>query len=580
MPAPISVWFLVALAPVSPAVRGADPSPDAVKRVLKAQARRIEVIERIAPAVVCVFDSDRVGGGSGVLIDDEGYGLTNFHVVMPMMRTRRGLGGLSDGHLYSLEVLGVDVTGDVAMFRLTKRTDDDSPMRDRFPFAPLGDSGEVRVGDSVIAMGNPFVLAEDFKPTVTTGIVTGIHRYQGEGENLVYTDCIQTDAAINPGNSGGPLFDDRGRVIGINGRISAEMHRYARGRYSVGLGYAISIDQIKRFMPTLRAGLLGKHGTLLATVMDEVDGVIFNDLYEDAPAWNTGIRLGYRLLRFGDVDIMSANQFLSLLGTYPEDWPVPITFESRSRTAHKVVRLEGVTPRMAYRYTVNEEANRRAAEVAVRAFRRAILPHRSRRAPPSPAAPPKSWSWQAERKHEADPLITFRVHDDADGGVRRIELDGDGQQVRVVEYRNVKSLLARFDQRNVTERVEALAHAAMYVLRRKLLGTEAVWEEDGFRHVGSDALLTIDENGHVVRERRLEAVSLPLTEHVSLKVGFELDTHLPARLVVRDEPSELEVEIELDDYLETDGMVWPRRMQVRSAKLSFEETISELRVEF
>ena len=127
----------------------------------------------------------------------------------------------------------------------------------QFPAVDLGDSDSLAVGDYTLAMGNPFLLAEDYTPTVSTGIVTGLHRYQGEGETLVYTDCIQTDAAINPGNSGGPLFDRQGRVIGINGRISAEMHKYARGRTNVGLGYAITINQIKRFMPSLRAGLLG-----------------------------------------------------------------------------------------------------------------------------------------------------------------------------------------------------------------------------------------------------------------------------------------------------------------------------------
>lgn len=534
MIAAAALWACLLLAPTA----NDPPSIDARKHVLEAEAKRIEVIRGIIPPTVCIFDTERVGGGSGVLIDREGYGLTNFHVVMQMMATRRGLGGLSDGRIYTLEVLGVDITGDVAMFRLTGRDD--------FPFAPLGDSDEVRIGHPVIAAGNPFVLAEDYTPTVTTGIVTGIHRYQGEGETLVYSDCIQTDAAINPGNSGGPLFDDEGRIIGINGRISAEMHRYARGRFNVGLGYAISINQIKRFMPSLRAGLLSKHGTLLATVMDDVDGVIFNDLYEDAPAWNAGIRLSDRLLRFGNVDIRSANQFLSILGTYPDDWPVPITFQSRNRKVSMVIRLEGVTPRMAHQYTMPAQANQNAAERAVRAFRRAV-------GRGDENLSPKAWNWDAKRTDDQNPPASFHVSDTVGRAPPDIpELDP----------------------------IDALVYAGMHALRWKLLAQDSVWEDNGFVHAGTDALVTIDEAGHVLRERLLESILFPLTEHVSLKVGFELDTHLPARLVVRDKPSQRQVEIELDDYRSAGDIVWPHKMTVRSPKRTYQETVSNLNVDF
>ena len=131
--------LLVVLVPVSthadrletgPTLPGA-ASP--LSLVLSAEARRIETIERIAPSVVCVFDSHRRGGGSGVLIDPHGYGLTNYHVAAGMLDKRKGWGGLADGVLYELEVLGIDVTGDVAMFRLIP------PKAEfAFPFASLG----------------------------------------------------------------------------------------------------------------------------------------------------------------------------------------------------------------------------------------------------------------------------------------------------------------------------------------------------------------------------------------------------------------------------------------------------------
>ena len=116
------------------------------------------------------------------------------------------------------------------------------------------------VGETVFAMGNPFLLATDFTPTVTFGIVSGTHRYQqGSGNRmLVYPDCIQVDAAVNPGNSGGPLFNEQGEVVGINGRISIG----DRGRVNVGVGFAIASNQIKNFIGDLVAGRHAEHGTL------------------------------------------------------------------------------------------------------------------------------------------------------------------------------------------------------------------------------------------------------------------------------------------------------------------------------
>ena len=131
--------------------------------------------------------------------------------------------------------------------------------RDDFPAAELADSDQVQVGDWCFAIGNPFLLATDFHPTVSYGVISGVHRYQyPAGTLLEYTDCLQADAAINPGNSGGPLFDAQGRLIGINGRGSFEK----RGRVNVGVGYAISINQIKNFLGHLKSGRIVDHATL------------------------------------------------------------------------------------------------------------------------------------------------------------------------------------------------------------------------------------------------------------------------------------------------------------------------------
>lgn len=340
-----------------PAVRAADSdSPsDPIETAERAEAARIALIERISPAVVAILDEGERGGGSGVIIDPAGYGLTNYHVVAGLMEGRRGLGGLADGKLYPLQVLGIDPGGDVAMFRLSGR--------DAFPYVALGDSDTVRVGDTVVALGNPFMLAEDFTPTVSLGIVSGVNRYQwgaGAGDALLYSDCIQVDAAINPGNSGGPLFNLAGEVIGINGRISVSL----RGRVNVGLGYAITANQIRAFLPGLRAGLLVEHGTLQAVVRDQPDGrVVFVELMENGPAWNCGIRPGDALLDFDGRPVRSANEFASILGTLPADWPVPLSFRGGDgQLRHYVVRTEKIPLPQAERYVPDAALNLDAVE--------------------------------------------------------------------------------------------------------------------------------------------------------------------------------------------------------------------------
>ncbi len=306
-------------------------SPHPEPSVSRTEQQRIDVIARVSPTVVCIVDENFGGGGSGVLISSEGHGLTNFHVLAPALQAGKVFGGLADGKLYPLEVLGIDPTGDVAMFKLTGR--------ERFDAATLGDSDQVAIGDSVLALGNPFMLAEDYTPTATFGIVSGTHRYQyGAVERaLVYTDCLQIDASINPGNSGGPLFDLHGRLIGINGRASFSR----RGRVNVGLAYAITINQIKRFLPGLKAGFLVEHGSLGATAIDVgYCRVVFEQVQSDSAAGRAGIRPGDRLLRFGGCEIQTANQFMNLLGTFPLGWPVEVVWEREGQTQQQRIQLD------------------------------------------------------------------------------------------------------------------------------------------------------------------------------------------------------------------------------------------------
>ncbi len=295
--------------------------------------RRIEVLQRAARSVVCIFeDAQATAGGSGVLIDPAGYGLTNVHVVQSLLATRRGLAGLSDGRLYPLRVIGIDPGGDIALFRLEGKSG--------FDFAPLGDSDLLYVGQPVAAMGNPFMLAEDFTPTITLGVISGLHRYQsGQGNLLEYADCIQVSTSINPGNSGGPLFDLEGRVVGINGRASFTEERQ---RVNVGLGYAVTINQIRRFLPGLRAGRLVEHGTLGATVRAAGQELIFDAIQEFSPAEKAGVQPGDVLVSLDGRPVYGPNDFNNRIAILPADWPVHLRLRREGRDFESVARLERV----------------------------------------------------------------------------------------------------------------------------------------------------------------------------------------------------------------------------------------------
>lgn len=298
--------------------------------VLQAEADRIAVIARAKHSVLAVFSASGAGGGSGVLISPDGYALTNFHVAQPCGYAMKC--GLPDGRLYDAVLVGIDPVGDVALIKLFGRDD--------FPYAEWGDSDRVQVGDPCLAMGNPFLLASDFHPTVTHGIVSGVHRYQHPaGTLLEYTDCLQTDASINPGNSGGPLFDAQGRLIGINGRASFDK----RGRVNVGIAYAISINQIKNFLGHLKSGRVVDHATLGAVVAaDEHRRVLVADILEHSDAYRRGLRYGDEILSLGGRSVDSPNAFKNVLGTFPKGWRVPLSYRREGKRYDVLVRLAGV----------------------------------------------------------------------------------------------------------------------------------------------------------------------------------------------------------------------------------------------
>lgn len=320
----------LALAPLSAqeapkAAPTVELDPADLKAARRFEARQMTLIRRLAPAVAAVFKEGEPGGGSGVIVDPRGYVLTNFHVSGTAKRLRIGL---NDGRTYRARLLGIDPGGDIALLRLEDR------QRRRWPSVPLGNSDLIRPGARVYAMGNPFLLAEDFSPTVTQGVASGIHRYRtGSGStDLVYGDCIQLDASINPGNSGGPLFSAQGELLGINGLGG---FRPDRVRINVGVGFAASITQIKNFLLDLRACRQCYHGTMNATVKDLTRGgktprPTIDSISQTSKAYVAGLRLGDVVREFEGEAIRSQNQLLTRISRLPADRRVRLVVERAS----------------------------------------------------------------------------------------------------------------------------------------------------------------------------------------------------------------------------------------------------------
>ncbi len=226
--------------------------------------------------------------GSGVIIDANGLILTNHHVVAGQENMVITV-ALSDDNEFEGQVVGTDEKTDIALIRINPGYS--------LPTVPLGNSDSLEIGESVLAIGNPFGLDR----TVTSGIVSAKGRRIGAGP---YDNFIQTDASINPGNSGGPLINRRGEVVGINTAI------YSRGGGNVGIGFAIPINLVKEVLPQLRddgrvtRGWLGvslqKVTPLLAESLGlgEARGALVAEVLADTPAQKAGFQAGDVILDF------------------------------------------------------------------------------------------------------------------------------------------------------------------------------------------------------------------------------------------------------------------------------------------
>jgi len=225
----------------------AEPRPIAARGELAADEQAtIAIFERANPSVVFISTRQRVrdlwtrnvfsvpsGAGSGVVWDSLGHVVTNNHVIEGASEATIRL---TDDRSYSAVLVGASAADDLAVLRI-------SVPFDLPPAVPVGTSGDLRVGQKVFAIGNPFGL--DY--TLTSGLVSALDRSLEEDNGVVIEHLIQTDAAINPGNSGGPLLDSAGRLIGINTAIYSPSGAYA------GIGFAVPVDTVNRVVPRLIA---------------------------------------------------------------------------------------------------------------------------------------------------------------------------------------------------------------------------------------------------------------------------------------------------------------------------------------
>jgi serine protease Do len=246
--------------------------------------------------------------GSGFVLDDKGYIITNHHVVDGATEI---IVRLDDEKEFEAEIIGADAKTDIAVIKI-------EGAAGLVPLA-LGDSDELRVGEWVVAVGSPFGLDH----TVTAGIVSGKGRKINRPDQSPYDDFIQTDAAINPGNSGGPLVDLDGRVVGINSAI------YSRSGGNIGIGFAIPINLARQIIPQLKdAGHVtrGWLGVLIQPVDEDIasslslpspDGALVAKVFPESPAAASGVAVGDVIVEFAGQPIKKSSELPAIVAATP-----------------------------------------------------------------------------------------------------------------------------------------------------------------------------------------------------------------------------------------------------------------------
>jgi serine protease Do len=277
--------------------------------------------------------------GSGFVISEDGLILTNNHVIEKATEIKVKI---ESGKEYDAKVVGQDPKTDLALIRVKPDANFPKPVH-------LGDSDAIRVGDWVMAVGNPFGLGQ----TVTTGIISAKGRIIGAGP---YDDFLQTDAAINPGNSGGPLFDMKGEVIGINTAIIAQ---------GQNIGFTIPINLAKELLPQLKAGKIirGWLGVMIQDVtpdlaksfgLKEAKGVLISDVTEGSPAAKAGLKRGDVVKEFDGHEVENAHTLSRLVAATPPNSKakVDIIRDGKEKTIEVTIgtmpqKVEGQLPETA-----------------------------------------------------------------------------------------------------------------------------------------------------------------------------------------------------------------------------------------
>jgi S1-C subfamily serine protease len=283
--------------PISAPVDARESSDtNVVNQIYRRDGQGVAFIEATEPAEESASpfnpfgeEEPRGGGiatGSGFLIDTEGHIVTNNHVVEGATKVEVKLGSSEVSH--EAEVVGTDPATDVALLKV------DVPAGQQHPLS-LGDSSKIQVGDSVVAIGNPFGLDR----TVTAGIVSALQRQIQAPNGFSISHVIQTDAAINPGNSGGPLIDTAGKVIGINSQIQT-----GGSNGNVGIGFAVPINTAREVVQQIEQHGEVKHafigisgGSVTPAVAKALKlpvekGVLVNEVVKDGPADKAGVEGG------------------------------------------------------------------------------------------------------------------------------------------------------------------------------------------------------------------------------------------------------------------------------------------------
>ena len=308
-----------------PRPREEDDALDAYSRVV------VTVAEQLRPAVVNlrVGQGRQGGSGSGVLFTPDGFLLTNAHVVQrfPNARIR-----LNDGQEIEGRVVGSDPWTDLAIVQA---------QGNKLPYATLGDSAKLRVGQLVVAIGSPF----GFESTVTAGVVSALGRSLRTITGHLVDDVIQTDAALNPGNSGGPLVDSRGSVIGINTAVIAPAQ---------GICFAIPINMAKLIVPLLLKhgkvlrGYLGLHvrtvpiprALQLQLELSQATTVEVMSIEANGPADQAGVLEEDHILSIGEEPVTSVDDLHRLLTQLPIEVPTTIVLLRGQRRLERMILPE------------------------------------------------------------------------------------------------------------------------------------------------------------------------------------------------------------------------------------------------